>query len=586
MSVKDSSESIRFGVFESVKGRGENYENPWHVYAPVGRSFFNYIYEADEVPAETPAPGKEATKTNSAHEEEDTTELSLEDDYYTLLGLKDLSFRSSQADIKRGYRRAVLKHHPDKKSNADENEDGDPLFLKIQKAYETLSNTKQRQVYDSSLEFDDYVPSGREDLSKVEGGFYGLYGPIFESNARFSTIRPVPSLGNDGSDDDDVEAFYSFWLRFSSWREIKGKDEHDISDADSRDERRWMQQENERKRKKLKKSEMERVRALVNNARDNDPRVARIKESARLQREERKRKKREAIEAKKEAERLEKEAKEAEAARIAAEEKARRIAVRDAKSKVKKMRRKIRRKINAMSEKVEGGSLIDPEDVAYLVDRLSIPELEAVVGGVNADALPEVEACVRRVAELFKKEEEKEVEEARQRKEKELEDRRRAEEERAALKLAKSKAWSDKERDLLIKGLKKFPGGTRLRWKKIAEFVNNVCNKNRTPKYCINKAHELDSMKSMKQKIDSKVAFERSVNLVKEGKGSAEGESEVEWTAEQQKLLQSAIKKFPSSMSKKERWVAIAKCVPGKTFRDCVLRVKQIREAIASSKRP
>ena len=71
----------------------------------------------------------------------------------------------------------------------------------------------------------------------------------------------------------------------------------------------------------------------------------------------------------------------------------------------------------------------------------------------------------------------------------------------------------------------------------------------------------------MAEKIDSKTAFQQSVARVHDSS----------WTAQQQKALQDAIKKYPSSLPKKERWVSIAGEVPGKTLKDCIQRVKDIR---------
>lgn len=48
------------------------------------------------------------------------------------------------------------------------------------------------------------------------------------------------------------------------------------------------------------------------------------------------------------------------------------------------------------------------------------------------------------------------------------------------------------------------------------------------------------------------------------------------WTGEQQKAMEAAMKSFPSSMATKERWIAIAETVEGKTAKDCFTRFKGI----------
>ena len=56
------------------------------------------------------------------------------------------------------------------------------------------------------------------------------------------------------------------------------------------------------------------------------------------------------------------------------------------------------------------------------------------------------------------------------------------------------------------------------------------------------------------------------------------------WTAEQQAALEAALKKFPATMEKNERWKAIADAVPGKTKKQCVARFKEGREKVLAAK--
>ncbi len=63
--------------------------------------------------------------------------------HYLVLGvLPDASLE----DIKRAYRRLVLKHHPDRGGDADAEK-----FKQIQAAYETLSDPARRRAYDAAL---------------------------------------------------------------------------------------------------------------------------------------------------------------------------------------------------------------------------------------------------------------------------------------------------------------------------------------------------------------------------------------------------------------------------------------------------
>jgi len=57
----------------------------------------------------------------------------------------------------------------------------------------------------------------------------------------------------------------------------------------------------------------------------------------------------------------------------------------------------------------------------------------------------------------------------------------------------------------------------------------------------------------------------------------------IEWTAEEQKLLEKGIRSCPSSLGK-ERWDRIAEFVPGKSKRDCILRYKHIVQMLKNKK--
>lgn len=56
-----------------------------------------------------------------------------------------------------------------------------------------IDNTKRRR-YDSSLPFDDRVPSETDDIN--DANFYDKFEPVFKRNARFSKKKPVPNIGD------------------------------------------------------------------------------------------------------------------------------------------------------------------------------------------------------------------------------------------------------------------------------------------------------------------------------------------------------------------------------------------------------
>ena len=72
-------------------------------------------------------------------------------DYYKVLGV------DRQADdrtLKKAYRREAMKHHPDKGGSEEK-------FAEIGQAYEVLTDTEKRQIYDQY---------GEEGLKQREGG--------------------------------------------------------------------------------------------------------------------------------------------------------------------------------------------------------------------------------------------------------------------------------------------------------------------------------------------------------------------------------------------------------------------------------
>ena len=125
-------------------------------------------------------------------------------DHYAVLGLSKYRYRATPEQIKLAHRRKVLRHHPDKKAASGDADENDSFFKCIQKATEILLDPVRRRQFDSVDQAADVPPPKNK-----KGNFFKLWNPVFESEARFSKILPVPKLGNENSTKEEVE---TFWL--------------------------------------------------------------------------------------------------------------------------------------------------------------------------------------------------------------------------------------------------------------------------------------------------------------------------------------------------------------------------------------
>eukprot|EP00850_Spirogloea_muscicola_P014195 SM000100S09422 [mRNA] locus=s100:220116:225364:- [translate_table: standard] len=217
-----------------------------------------------------------------------------ESDYYALLGLAHLRYLATEDQIRKAYREAALKHHPDKQAatllehdteeaKAEKREEIDAHFKSIQEGYEILMDPAKRRVFDSTDEFDDEVPS---ECSLDD--FFKVFGPVFQRNGRWSTVQPVCLLGDIDTSIAEVDRFYDFWWTFKSWREFPDDDEYDLESAESREHKRWMERQNSKLREKAKKEEYARLRTLVENAYRKDPRIQKRKDDEKAEKQARK----------------------------------------------------------------------------------------------------------------------------------------------------------------------------------------------------------------------------------------------------------------------------------------------------------
>lgn len=213
-------------------------------------------------------------------------------DPYDILGLKLKRWESTQAEIKERFRQLSLAHHPDRRAmNSTETKEAKKNkksveivdFKLVTSAYELLGDPVRRKQYDSLDAFDDHIPktyrrlpSRKEDEDEA---FLTFFVPVFKRQAKFSTQRPVPELGDRDTTPMELRRFYAFWENFRSWRDFGLLGECDLAEAEDREERRWMQRQNKNEADRTKREEMKRLSAFVCLAKEHDPRMRRIREA-------------------------------------------------------------------------------------------------------------------------------------------------------------------------------------------------------------------------------------------------------------------------------------------------------------------
>jgi len=124
-----------------------------------------------------------------------------ERDYYDILGV---SKGTSQAEIKKAYRKLALQYHPDRNKSAGAN----GKFKEINEAYEVLSDVKKRQTYDQF-----------GHAAFASGGGFGGQGPASGTRTyrqgpftyTYTTSGGPASGGGFGGFSDPFEIFEQFF---------------------------------------------------------------------------------------------------------------------------------------------------------------------------------------------------------------------------------------------------------------------------------------------------------------------------------------------------------------------------------------
>jgi DnaJ family protein C protein 2 len=521
------------------------------------------------------------------------------DNYYAILGIEDLFMNATVDDIRRAYKKVALIYHPDKnKANLsldNENEENkidlsDPKsleniemnklseeekkrieinrkWLKIKEAYETLLDEEKKQKYDSTFEFDDTIPD--EDKNFNTKTFFSSFGPCFMKNSIWSKRKPIPKLGDMNTPLEKVKQFYRFWLNFQTWRDFSVDGEYNLDEASCRYEKRAMLKENRKMKSSKVKDEKARLIKLVNMAYKNDPRIREEEDKIKAEKE------------KQRQERIQQKLKEKEE-----EEERLRLLKKQYEDNAKRQQENIVKEKQNVIEAIislaaEIGITLSSDDVFQIHLNGKTEPIKAILNEVMAKE--ETKEKVTMYKMLTKS--------------------------AFSLKFAddfeKTNApslWKKDEIIALQKATKKYPAGTQERWGKISELVKSKSNNQ-----IIQMTHYLTTNPSIK--IDSDIDLNQIINAKKPEKvlekpqkekeapsnkivinptvattaatGTTQAKPEEEnWSDEQQKSLEFALKKFPASLPANERWSCISNEVQGKTKKQCVDRYKYLSSMI------
>lgn len=226
--------------------------------------------------------------------------------YYEILGISETA---SGDDVKKAYRNLALVWHPDK--NQENPEEAHVKFQSILKAYETLSDSRERDWYDRHKDqilsegdepqtesciklFQYFSSSCYSSFDDSDDGFYTVYRNVFEMIAQEETNalqtlsklssgknkqnRDVavefPCFGNSESEYDTVvRPFYAFWSGFCTALTFDHLDKYNTTEAENRRILRAMEKENKKLKEQAKKERNTNVRNLVEFVKKRDKRL-------------------------------------------------------------------------------------------------------------------------------------------------------------------------------------------------------------------------------------------------------------------------------------------------------------------------
>lgn len=225
--------------------------------------------------------------------------------YYEILGIEE---SATGDEVKKAYRNLALVWHPDKNQS---NPEAHSKFQAILKAYETLSDRKERDWYDRHKDqilldgdnhevetclnlFQYFSSSCYANFDDSEDGFYTVYREVFRTIAqeeldanelasRLSNKSKVPkkdqiisypTFGDSKSKyEEAVRPFYAFWSGFYTNLTFDHLDKYNTTEAENRRILRAMEKENKKVKEVARKERNSNVRNLVEFVKKRDKRL-------------------------------------------------------------------------------------------------------------------------------------------------------------------------------------------------------------------------------------------------------------------------------------------------------------------------